>query len=346
MDKLMQDEGFLRRMKIRMECGAEINRAVAMYEDVTRYPVQELVDLFKMQQKIMETTTKEERDVLRVEFASAMDRIQLLPDAPDRIYLWEEGNMPAHTEYVDNSDYRYDHELDFKPFLLEMLLPEDVKPVGAVVTIAGGTHGAGTLNECYQICKEFNELGYQGFVLQCRPNGSPWDAYETGADAARACRIIRANAEKYRLDPKTIALAGFSNGGITIDYCIEYFSGEKKVTDYFPEYQPDALDELYGGPDAYLCVYGPRHAGTPYNYEGVVYPPTFFAVGRLDNAMDNLHEVYPSLLAQGVPVEVHTFAGHPHGYAGWKIIDGKGNPNFDLWVTHADVFMRDIFCKE
>ena len=47
--------------------------------------------------------------------------------------------------------------------------------------------------------------------------------------------------------------------------------------------------------------------------------------------------------AQGVPVEVHTFAGHPHGYAGWKIIDGKGNPNFDLWVTHADAFLMDVF---
>ena len=59
--------------------------------------------------------------------------------------------------------------------------------------------------------------------------------------------------------------------------------------------------------------------------------------------MDNLHALYPELLARGVPMEVHTFAGHPHGYAGWKIIDGKGNPNFDLWVTHADAFLRDVF---
>ena len=51
MDRMMQDERFQRMMQIRKECGAEINRAVAMYEDVTRYPVQELVDLFKLQQE-------------------------------------------------------------------------------------------------------------------------------------------------------------------------------------------------------------------------------------------------------------------------------------------------------
>jgi len=343
MEKLMKDPAYLRMLEVRKECGDEINKAIPLYEDPTRYPVQELVDLFQLQRKMTDAETKEERMTLKAEFATAREKIQLLLDAPERIYLWEEGNMPVHTEYTENPEYRYDHEPDFKPYLLEMPVPDEVTPVGAVVLIAGGSHGAGTINECYQIGLEFNELGYQCFILQCRPNANPWDAYETGADAARALRIIRANAEKYRIHSDMIAMAGFSNGGITIDYCIEYFSGEKKVTDYFPEYRPDELDQLNGGPDAYLCVYGPRHAGTPYDYEGVVYPPTFFAVGRLDTAMDNLHELYPSLLAQGVPVEVHTFAGHPHGYAGWKIIDGKGNPNFDLWVTHADAFLRDVF---
>ena len=129
-----------------------------------------------------------------------------------------------------------------------------------------------------------------------------------------------------------------------MDYCIEYFSGEKIVADAFPSYQPDGLDKFPGGPNAFLCVYGPRHKGTPYDYAGVEYPPTFFAVGRQDKtAMENLHALYPDLLEREIPVEIHTFAGHPHGYAGWKIIDGKGNPNFDLWVTHADAFLRDTF---
>lgn len=346
MDRARMDEMMARMAQMRAECGDEINKAIPMYEDPTRYPVEELVELFKLQQKMMSAETSEARADAKAAFKAAREAIQLLPDAPERIYLWPEGNMPIQTEYIENPSYQYDHEPDFKPYLLEMLVPEDVKPVGAVVTIAGGSHGAGTMNECYQIGLEFNELGYQCFILQCRPNMNPWNEYETGVDAARALRIIRANAEKYRIAPDTIAMAGFSNGGITIDRCIEHFSGEQKVTDYFPDYVPDELDALNGGPDAYLCVYGPRHKGTVYNWDDVVYPPTFFAVGRLDGAMDNLHALYPDLLAHDVPLEVHTFAGYPHGFAGWKIIDGKGNPNFDLWVTHADAFMQDLFAAK
>lgn len=343
MDQTEREKMMERMAQMRAECGDEINKAIPLYEDPTRYPVEKLVALFKLQQQMMSAATPEARAAAKAEFKAAREAIRLLPDAPERIYLWPEGGMPVQTEYTENPGYRYDHEPDFRPYLLEMLVPETVTPVGAVVTIAGGTHGAGTMNECYQIGLEFNALGYQCFILQCRPNMNPWNEYETGADAARALRIIRANAEKYRIAPDTVAMAGFSNGGITIDRCIEHFSGKQKVADYFPDYVPDELDAFYGAPDAYLCIYGPRHKGTVYNWDGVVYPPTFFAVGRLDTAMDNLHALYPDLLAHNVPLEVHTFAGHPHGYAGWKIIDGKGNPNFDLWVTHADAFLRDLF---
>lgn len=337
------DPRFARMMQMRREIGPLINRAIPKYEDPTRYPIDQLVDLFHTQQKLMGCQDDAQRTALKAEFATKLDAIELLPDAPERIYLWPEGKMPTHTEYTDNSDYRYDHDPDFRPYFLEQLLPEGQTPIGAVVTIAGGTHGAGTMNECYQVGKELNALGFHAFILQCRPNGSPWDRYETGVDAARALRIIRSRAEQYHLRPNTIALAGFSNGGITCDFCIESYSGNQTVKAQFPDYIPDELDELPGGPDAYLCVYGARHAGTEFNYDGVVYPPTFFAIGRLDKCMDNFHALYPDLLSRGVPMEVHTFAGHPHGYAGWKIIDGVGNPNFDSWVNHAAVFLADAF---
>jgi len=342
MDNPAMQERFKRMMEVRREYGAALKKANEMYEDATRYPIRELVDLFNLQGKLMGADDAD-RAALGAEFLAAIDSIKLLPNAPDRIYLWPEGKVPTLTDYTDNSEGRYNHDPDYQPYMLEMLLPEDVTPVGAVVTIAGGVHGAGTMNECYQVGLEFNERGYQCFILQCRPNNGPWNSYDTGADAARALRIIRANAEKYRIKPNNIALAGFSNGGITIDFCIEHYSGEQKMTDYYADYQPDEYDAYYGAPDAYLCVYGPRHKGTQYDYTGVVYPPTFFAIGRLDTAIDNFNELYPSLLERGVPMEIHTFAGHPHGYAGWKIIDGKGNPNFDSWLGHADIFLRDLF---
>ena len=343
MEKTMEERNAWMQ-QMREELGADINLAISKYEDPTRYPVEKLVKLFQAQTQMMREEDPEKRQALRAAFATQRDAIALLPGAPERIYLWPEGNMPVQTVYTENPGHRYDHEPDFRPYLLEMLLPETETPKGAVVTIAGGTHGAGTINECYQIGREFNALGYHSFILQCRPNGGPWSPQETGADAARALRIIRSRAEVYRLRPDTVALAGFSNGGCTCDFCIEYFSGEQTVLDVFPDYRPDALDALNGGPDAFLCVYGARHKGTVYDWNGVAYPPTFFAIGREDKVcIENMNALLPALWEREIPVEIHTFAGHPHGYAGWKIIDGRGNPNFDLWVTHADAFLQDAF---
>ena len=326
------------------EFGAEINLAIPKYEDPTRYPVTELIELFRYQQKLTMDVPAEERAKRKAEFAAKRDAVRLLPDAPERVYLWKEGNIPAESDYSDNSDYRFDHEPDFRPYYLELLLPENVTPVGGIVLVAGGTHGAGTVNECYQVGKEFNALGYQCFILQCRPNQCPWTRKETAADAARAFQMIRAQTGKYRLKPDTLAFAGFSNGGITGDAVIEFFSEHQQVKEYFPDYVPDELDGIYGAPDAYLTVYGVRHAGTELSRPHFAYPPTFIAVGRQDTqCMASTREFLPWLWEQGTPVEIHTFAGHPHGYAGWKINNGTGDYNFDLWVTHADVFLRDLF---
>lgn len=46
--------------------------------------------------------------------------------------------------------------------------------------------------------------------------------------------------------------------------------------------------------------------------------------------MDNLNDVYPDLVKHNVLVEIHTFAGVPHGGAGFKIIDGVQHPSFEL----------------
>lgn len=342
--EMTMQETFAHMEEVAKDCGEEIIRAAGMFEDPTRFPVDQLIQLSFLQQEIYDADIREERLALNEKFRAAMDQIHLLPDAPERIYLWQEGNMPTQTVYTENPGFKNNHNPDYKPYMLEMLVKPEVQPIGAIVMVAGGNHGAGTINECYQNCLEFNALGYQCFILNCRPNHWPWNTYDTGVDAARALRLIRANAAKYRIAPDHVALAGFSNGGVTVDCCIQYYSGKQRVADYYPDYVPDELDALNGGPDAFLCVYGPRYKGMPYDWNGVVYPPTFFAVGRNDTAMDNLHATYADLLAHNVPLEVHTFAGRPHGNAGWKIIDGVGDPNFDLWVTHADYFLRDIFC--
>ncbi len=322
------------------------HRAIPVFEDCVNYPIDKVAPMMELCSEIEMSEYGPEVEAKIAQFAAMLDGIKPLETQKPRIYLWPEGKMPAETEYTDNSDYRFNHDPDYRPYMYELLLPEDVTPKGAVIFCAGGDHGVGTPAEGYQNAVDFNAMGYQSFILLNRTNHSPWTAREAGVDAARAVRMVRANAEKYRISPDRVVFAGFSNGGLTGEGLIEHFSGNRRVSDVFPAYVPDALDEVDATPDAFLCVYGPRFNGAPFNWENVVYPPTFFAVGREDTAMDNLHYVYPDLLRHGVPVEVHTFAGCPHGGAGFKIAQGVRHPNFELWLPLADAFLEDVFSKK
>lgn len=320
-------------------------KSAEIFEDILRYEEKDIVELRKIESKIMYEASIEEAKELAVLFKLKLGNVRMRKNPPERIYLWPEGNMPKETEYTDNSDVRYNHDPDFKPYLYEMLIPEYETPKGAVVVCAGGDHGSATVGCGYQVSRDLNKQGYQCILLLNRPNHNPWNEHECGADAARALRYVRKHAERLRVNPDNVAFAGFSNGGLTGEACIEYYSGEKKVTDYFPGYVPDELDEYYGGPDAFICVYGPRFKGDDsFIWEGTVYPPVFYAIGRLDNAIDNFNYVYPDLLKHNVPVEVHTFAGVPHGRAGASIV-GENFENFDLWVPLADAFMQDVYKK-
>lgn len=340
------DEIWKKMEPVRKVFGPLKHQAIPFFEDCLNYPIDQVVALVNLSREIEWEEYSEKTIEKTRHFEELLKALHPIENPQPRTYLWKNGNMPVETEYTDNSELRYNHDPDFKPYLFEMLLPDDVMPKGAVVLCAGGDHGDAHVPEAYQSALDFNAMGYQCFLLLNRTNHNPWSQREAGVDGARAIRMVRQNAEKYRIDPKNVAFAGFSNGGVTGEGVIQYFSGKQTVKDIFPEYVPDELDKLDATPAAYICVYGPRFAGESFDWENVVYPPTFFAVGREDSAMDNLHATYPDLLAHGVTVEVHTFAGVPHGKAGAVLLDGKVNyPNFQLWLPLADAFLQDIFEK-
>lgn len=331
----------LEQKAFKLKFGRELIKAAEILEDCTMYPPEDILELNTLTNNLRGDESL--FDALKVRLST----MKKLPNAPERIYLWPEGNMPKMTEYTDNSDYRFNHNPNFKPYMLEMLLPEDVTPKGAIIMIPGGDQGASTVNGGFACSQDFNALGYQCFILHNRVFSNPWCGQEVAADVARAIRIIRSNAEKYRINPNTIAVCGYSNGGISGEMCIRYASGKQTVKQHFPDYVPDALDEIYGAPDTFLCIYGPRFKDMDFDFTEVEYPPVFFAVGRKDGAMDNLNATMPSLLVHNVPVEVHTFAGVPHGVAGRHYTNGKVQyPNWELWVPLADAFMQDVYAND
>ena len=343
---LTPEERLAKQQERRKDFAPAEHPAIPLYENAPCYDREKLAKMQRLGVRILDTDDKEERMKLIGEFEEIRDSIKKKPGKLAPVELWPEGVLPTITDYQDNSDLRWNHDPDFRPFLYELLVPDGVQPKGLVIFCAGGDHGYAMFHEAYISCLDFVSMGYQTILLANRTNGCPWKAEDAAADASRAVRYARRNAKRLRINPNHVAFAGFSNGGITGENCIRFFSGDKKMTDIYHDYVPDELDSFYGSPDAFICVYGPRFEGTEFDFTGVVYPPTFFAVGREDKALDNLNYVYPTLIEQGVKVEVHTFAGTPHGQAGVRVLDGYVKyPNFEMWLSLANYFLMDLFKK-
>lgn len=351
MAQVTMEEMMRRHMIAAKYFAEERHKAAQMFNDALYYDLDKLAELARMGREIVpaeEEIPMPSDEILKkkVEVFRAL-RLEILAekkkDAPEKIWLWPEGVLPQLTVYTENPGLRYTHDPDFIPYMYPVLVPENITPKGALILCAGGDHGEPVFRSV-DVASNFVKKGYQCFLLLNRTNHNPWSGEEAGVDAARAIRIIRADAEKYRIDPAKIAFAGFSNGGLTGEKAIEFYSGNQTVQSVFPDYTPDEMDGISADMAAFLCIYGPRFANAPFKWDGVVYPPTFFAVGRLDSAMVNFEYVYPDLLAHNVPVEVHTFAGTPHGMAGCRRMDGCVKyPNFELWEELADYFLMDVF---
>lgn len=59
------------------------------------------------------------------------------PGEKQSLYLWEEGNVPAVTEYTVNNG-GYSDDPDFRPYLTYFPVPEGTEVKGAVLICAGG----------------------------------------------------------------------------------------------------------------------------------------------------------------------------------------------------------------
>ena len=87
---------------------------------------------------------------------------------------------------------------------------DGVKPA-ALVCPGGGYEAVEMINEGFRTAAVLEARGYRVFILRYRvaPNSYP----EHQKDLALAIKTIRANAERYRLNPDDLLVTGFSAGG-------------------------------------------------------------------------------------------------------------------------------------
>lgn len=221
------------------------------------------------------------------------------------------------------------------------------KPNGAACLIApgGGYIRVVIDKEGFEIAHRLAAAGVTCFVLRYRLPAEGWaDASDVPLqDAQRAMRVIRAGAQRWRIDPKRVAALGCSAGGHV---------AASLATGYAREvYAPvDDADRLSARPDLSALLYPVIDMSLPYAHKGsrtallgprptaateAVYsphrqvtagtPPTFLVHAADDPSVpvENSLNHLAALRAARVPAEAHIFEEGGHGFGIWL---ARGKP--------------------
>lgn len=248
------------------------------------------------------------------------------------LYLWEEDNMPAVTEYTQNNG-NYADAPDFRPYVVTFPVPEGTDVKGAVLINAGGAFQfRSDQNEGTPVAEELSRLGYQSFVVNYRLR--PYTQEEGALDLARAVRFVRKYADVYGIDEEDIAVMGFSAGGILAGEMLLNYDGTVNGAALDFDYVPDELDSISAdaGADGMIYSFYGRLSVASTDVEKFAasdLPPTYFCYGTRDPFVGEFEKCVKALQEAGVPTAVNVLDGRPHGYGymeGWI-------PDYDAWLT-------------
>ena len=190
------------------------------------------------------------------------------------------------------------------------------RPNGKAVLIlpGGGFRYVVTDLEGSEAAKWLNDLGITAFVLRYRTSESREEAWKRPLqDSQRAIRLIRANADRWKINPKQIGLLGFSAGGQVASIHLTAKDAS------YPS--ADAIDQQSHRPNIGILIYPWRIYDdakqlliSPIGVDSNT-PPTFL-VHTHDDASTSLGAVmfYAALKQNNIPAELHVYQNGGHGY--------------------------------
>jgi acetyl esterase/lipase len=206
-------------------------------------------------------------------------------------------------------------------------------PHPAILVCPGGGYKILAWNhEGEDICAYFNSIGFAAFQLKYR---CPDQREAAHADAVRAMRFIRANAEKFNIDPTRLGAMGFSAGA----HLTATLAAPANDVPYPPQ---DDIDTYSYRPDFTALIYPAYLADDDLNLAPEFNvnentPPAFLLQSgddpiRVENALG----WYLALKRAGVKAEMHIYGEGGHGYG----ILRTGNPVSD-WTIPAARWFRE-----
>jgi acetyl esterase/lipase len=190
------------------------------------------------------------------------------------------------------------------------------------------------------------DQGVTGFVLKYRLGSSGYHHPSMLQDAARAVRLVRANAEEWKLDPKRIGIMGSSAGGHLASTLLTHFDAGRPDADDPVERQSSRPDlgilcypvitmgeKAHGGSKKYLLGQNPAPELVELlsNELHVTKdtPPCFLfhTAADKDVAVENSLAFAAALQRAGVPFDLHIYQNGPHGI-------GLGSRDYDPAKFH------------
>ena len=221
--------------------------------------------------------------------------------------------------------------------------PEEKQSDAAFVIFPGGGYHHRARHEGEGYAEFLNGFGITAFVVDYRVTPAHFPA--PLLDARRAVRFVRANAEKFGIDPQKIAVMGSSAGGhlaaLVSTYC-ERIEGEG--ADAIDEFDPIpngqvlcypviSSDETLGHTASYHNLLGDRYeeraAFSPELLVTTATPRAFIWHATPDAMVSVIHSYrYATALREaGVPCELHTFPVGTHGMG-----VAANDPHVAQWV--------------
>ncbi|MCD8179369.1 MAG: alpha/beta hydrolase [Tannerellaceae bacterium] len=217
--------------------------------------------------------------------------------------------------------------------------PEEYANGAAMIVCPGGGYNILAYDlEGVEVAHWLNELGITAIVLKYRvPRREGLEKHAAPLqDAQRAVGYIRANAEKYNIDPVRIGIMGFSAGAhLSV---MTSNSGNERT---YPIV--DAADQVSCRPDFCLLVYpayldGENFSLAPEIKVSADAPPTCIIQTEDDkNYINSSLFYYYALKEAGVQAAMHLYPTGGHGYG----LRDTGHL-VNEWPDRAEDWMRDL----
>ncbi|EOR93075.1 endo-1,4-beta-xylanase B [Arcticibacter svalbardensis MN12-7] len=241
---------------------------------------------------------------------------------------------------------------------LEIYLPEASAANGAAVLIipGGGYSIVAYTHEGMDIAKEFNKMGIAAFVLKYRlPSDKIMVDKTIGPlqDAQQGIKTIRMRAAEWKIDPAKVGILGFSAGGHLASTEGTHYTKAVIANKEGTNLRPDFMVLVYpvislsdslmhkGSRDNLLGNAASAEQIKLYSNELQVTsdtPPTILIQAGDDKTVPvgNSIVFYQSLIAHGVPAEMHLY---PKGGHGFGQVPGR-TP--DKWTERVQHWLKSL----